>query len=170
MMHRGLEFFGRLLASGGLVLLGLANLLCAAGLVVAWRERVVTLGVFCAAFNVISLGGWILRGRLGAFSGSLYFPRGHDDRPQPVYGPALALKTQGEYAQALQAMLAIAKEYPDQARPLLEALDMLAGPLQDPAQFHAVYQWGIQRLREPAERDKLSRGYREMGVDLPGPE
>lgn len=170
MLRRGLEIGMRLLASGRTLFLGLANLLCLLGLVVAWRERVMSAVAFCAAFNLISLGGWLLRARLGAVCASLFFPGGHEDRPQPVYGPALALKAQGEYAQALQALLAIARAYPDKARPLLEALDILSGPYPDPAQFHAVYQWGRQRLRDAAELELLAKGYRAMGADLPGPE
>lgn len=169
-MRRASELLRRFFSAGGALLLVLANLLCAVALVFAWLDGHLCVVVFCGTFNLISLGGWILCGRLGTLCGSLYFPGGHDCRPQPVYGPALALKAQGEYEQALQALLAIAKEFPDTARPLLEALDILAEHMHDSAQFHAVYHWGKQRLRDSVEREALEQGYHARSRDLSGTE
>lgn len=105
--------------------------------------------------------------RAGAvdFFAGIFFPDRRYNRPQPMYGPALSLRTQGRYDEALSALAAIAGEYPDVARPYLEMLDICASDLHDGEKCRAVYQEGMLRLRDKDERRALERYYAEVSAD-----
>ncbi|NLZ64709.1 MAG: hypothetical protein GX902_12980 [Lentisphaerae bacterium] len=136
-----------------------------AGLIAALLQGAWKLGLVFLFAIVVEVLLLCFRAGAVAFFAGIFFPGRRYDRPQPMYGPALSLRTQGRYDEALRALADIAGEYPDVARPYLEMLDICASVLHDWDKCQAVYQEGMLRLRDKDERQALERYFAEVSTD-----
>ncbi len=147
-----------------ILLVNIASLLASLWLRM-WALSLVFL--FAVVLEVLML---CFRAGVANFFSGLFFPGRNYHRPQPVYGPALSLRQQGRYEEALAALADIAAEYPDLARPYLEMLDICASALHDFEKCRALYQEGINRLQNRSERQSLERFFAEIKTDYCPPE
>jgi hypothetical protein len=108
-------------------------------------------------FLTCLVAGWL--GRL--FGDWFYFPSRHYDRPQPVYGPAQAMRTQNRPMEALEYLRELATRYPDLARPYIEMMDIADRDLHDRTTLEAIYRQGCKTVRGQ-ERQTLDQAWREM--------
>ena len=91
--------------------------------------------------------------------GGLLFPNTRYDRPQPIYGIPLARKKEGRYEEAVAGFRAIAAEYPDEVQAWIEMIDVAVTGLEDGARAQAIFQEGMQALRQPEQRQRLAEMY-----------
>ncbi|HQC52277.1 MAG TPA: hypothetical protein PLE92_04035 [Lentisphaeria bacterium] len=112
-------------------------------------------------FRSTPLGSW-LAGIIGRLVGDwLYFPNRHYDRPQPIYGPAQAMRAQNKPLEAMEYLNNLSKQYPDLARPYIEMMDIADRDLHDRPTLEAIYRQGCKTVRGE-ERKALDQAYDEM--------
>lgn len=79
------------------------------------------------------------------------------DRPQPMYGKAMALRKNRQYEEAMAAYEEIAEDYPDEIKPWLEMIDMSLRELGDPERAERIYQQGVLQFGDEKNRERLAR-------------
>lgn len=91
--------------------------------------------------------------------GNLFYPTRHFDRPQPMYSIPQSKRAKGLYEEAIAGLERIAEEYPDEAKPYIEMIDIAIVHLNDPDRADAIYQRGISQLKKDEEKEVLARMY-----------
>ena len=91
--------------------------------------------------------------------GGLFFPDKHYARPQPIYGIPLARKKEGRYEEALEGFRTITTQYPDEAQAWIEMIDVAVTGLKDGDGARAIFEEGMQALRQPEQRQRLAEMY-----------
>ncbi len=136
-----------------------------AGLISACLLGMWNLGLVFLFAIVVEVLMLYFRAGVVSFFAAIFFPDRRYDRPQPLYGPALALRVQGHYDQALAALTAIAEEYPGVARPYLEMLDITASVLHDYNKCRDIYEEGLSRLQDQDEKQALEKFFAAISTD-----
>lgn len=92
-------------------------------------------------------------------SGSLYWPTGRFDRPQPMYGIPQSKRAKGLYEQAMAGYEKIIRDYPGELKPYVEMIDIAVVDLRDPDRATWLLNRGLAVLKKEEDRATLSRIY-----------
>lgn len=87
------------------------------------------------------------------------------DRPQPVVGPAKAMRAQGRHAEALEYLEELAANYPDLAIAFIEMIDLYITEYKDKNMAAEIYRRGMASVKGSDERRKLDEFYKESIKD-----
>lgn len=100
-----------------------------------------------------------------AFFRWLFWGTTHYDRPQPVIGPAKALRVQNNFLEAIDYLETIVNSYPDLAVGYIEIMDIFATDLKDKEMATKTYQRAIRTVKGRDERKKLDAAYNDLMAD-----
>ena len=92
----------------------------------------------------------------------LFWGTTHYDRPQPVIGPAKALRVQNNFVEALNYLETIVASYPDLAVGYIEIMDIYATDLKDKDMTTTTYNRGKRTVKGRDERKKLEAAYNDL--------
>ncbi len=116
--------------------------------------------------GVIVFFGTILAGPslklAAAFFRWLFWGTTHYDRPQPVIGPAKALRVQNNFLEAIDYLETIVNSYLDLAVGYIEIMDIFATDLKDKEMATKTYQRAIRTVKGRDERKKLDAAYNDL--------
>ena len=95
----------------------------------------------------------------------LFWGKTHYGRPQPVLGPAKAMRMQNNLAEAIDYLEALISEYPDLAVGYIEIMDIYATDLKDKENTTSIYNRGKANVRGREECQKLDEAYKFFMTD-----
>lgn len=101
-------------------------------------------------------------------AGSLFMPDEHFDRKQPMYSIPESKKVKGFYEEAIAGYQKIADEYPDESKPYIEIISILAFSLNDMNRATDVYKKGLAKLTSSKQRQALSTFFRHLKNKVKG--
>ena len=101
----------------------------------------------------------------GAFFRSLLWHKTHYARPQPVLGPAKALRAQNNLIDAMAYLENIISSYPDLAVGFIELMDIYATDLKDKEMTTNTYHRGKSTVKGADEQRKLDEAYEFFMTD-----
>ena len=102
---------------------------------------------------------------IASFFRWLFWGKTHYDRPQPVLGPAKAMRVQNNLAEAIDYLEALISEYPDLAVGYIEMMDIYATDLKDKEKATIIYNRGKANVRGREECQKLDEAYKFFMTD-----
>ena len=102
---------------------------------------------------------------IGSFFRWLFWGKTHYGRPQPVLGPAKAMRMQNNLAEAIDYLEALISEYPDLAVGYIEIMDIYATDLKDKENTTSIYNRGKANVRGREELQKLDDAYKFFMMD-----
>ena len=102
---------------------------------------------------------------IASFFRWLFWNKTHYDRPQPVLGPAKAMRVQNNLAEAIDYLEALIREYPDLAVGYIEIMDIYATELKDKENATIIYNRGKANVRGREELQKLDDAYKFFMTD-----
>ena len=98
--------------------------------------------------------------------GDSFHPGGRLTRPEPLYSIAEGKRAKGLYEEAMAALAKIAAEYPDNARPHIEMINLAIVDLKDPDRAEAIYQHGLSVLTKDDDKKELTGMYNAIRTRL----
>ena len=108
-------------------------------------------GLCCFIVAAVILAPGLAR-LFGEPMGSLFYPRQHYDRPQPMYGIAERLRKEGNPEEAREYLEEILAEHPEELRGYIELIDLAVADLKDGELARATYERGMASLKEGKDR------------------
>lgn len=87
--------------------------------------------------------------------GSLFYPSGKFDRPQPMYSIPAGKRKKTLYEEAIADYEKIAADHPGEVKPYIEIIDITVTDLHDKARARRVYEAGIGALADEDARGRL---------------
>lgn len=123
------------------------------------------LGMACIVAAAIIIAPSIA-GLFAEPSGSLYYPEGTSERPQPMYSIGESKRKKGLSREAFDHFAKIAEKYPHELRPYVEMMDIAIVDLQDGALAEHVFHQGMSALVTEKDRQGLGTMYRAISSRL----
>ena len=146
----------------GLAALGLGIL--AFSWAIGTGSRILAIGGALVGVSMLMLAGLLLAPSVSELLsrpfGSIFFPETRDTRPPPQYSLAEAKVQRDDFEGAIAHYVEITLNYPDEARPYCEMIDIILRHLHDPERAELVYHRGVEALRSRDAREILERCYR----------
>ncbi|MBI2437654.1 MAG: tetratricopeptide repeat protein [Lentisphaerae bacterium] len=99
-----------------------------------------------------------IAGYFAKFAGNIIWPH-HKGKPQPIYGIPRSLAAKGRYAEAEMEYEKIIQEFPHEATPHIEMINIAVVRLNNPELAEQLYQRGMGLLKNPEARETLTRMY-----------
>jgi tetratricopeptide (TPR) repeat protein len=93
-------------------------------------------------------------------SGSIFYPGRRLSRPLPMYSIPESKRARGDYEEAMTGFEAIAADYPDELKPYIAMIEIAIENLKDADRANAIFQRGIELLKDADDKDTLARMYR----------
>lgn len=91
--------------------------------------------------------------------GSLFYPTGRFDRPQPMYGIPESKRKKGLFEEAMAGYERIAEHFPDDAKPYIGMIEIAVMDLKDPDRATRIYERGMSALTKTEDQEALSTLY-----------
>ncbi len=101
----------------------------------------------------------------GSFFRWLFSGKTHFSRPQPVLGPAKAMRMQNRLVEAIEYLEGIIGQYPDLAVGYIELMDIYATDLKDKEMIVDTYKRGRNNVSGREEQGKLDAAYKFLMMD-----
>ncbi|OVE74049.1 hypothetical protein BVX94_01855 [bacterium B17] len=92
---------------------------------------------------------------------NLIWPHVRSD-PKPMYSIAESLVAKGDYEKAEQEYEKIIEEFPNEAKPHIDMINIASTRLHDSELALKLYQRGMTMLIDPKEKSKLAEMYRAL--------
>lgn len=90
--------------------------------------------------------------------------------PKPTYGIPESLAARGQYVEAEAEYEKIIAEFPDEVKPHIDLINIAVVRLNNGELAEKLYQRGLERLKNPADRETLTTAYEGIRTRLKTPE
>jgi tetratricopeptide (TPR) repeat protein len=122
------------------------------------------LGPFLALFGVILIAPDIAS-YLSRFAGNILWSH-REGEPEPLYGIPESLVAKGEYAEAEQEYEKIIQEFPAEAKPHIDMINIAITRLHDAELAERLYQRGVASLPDGPPQEVLKKMYEAISTRL----
>jgi tetratricopeptide (TPR) repeat protein len=95
-------------------------------------------------------------------SGNLFYPQTYNKKPAPRYSVGEALVRQGRYHAAIDFYKELASDYPEEAEPYIQLMNIAFAYLGENELGESFYREGVSRLKSPKAINKLNIMYQGL--------
>ena len=106
-----------------------------------------------------------IAGFLSGFAGNILWPH-QIVEPKPLYSIPESLVARGEYAKAEAEYEKIIKEFPAEAKPHIDMINIAVTRLNDKELAEKLYERGMSILQDPAPKETLTKMYDAISTML----